>query len=176
MSGHAQDGGDEDVRREPGLPPEFDEAGCERRRRASTRHEASDHEHVAPPVLQEGLGPLEPLPRTLAAEEPPDDRLPEPAAQGVRAVVAGERAEGSDHDHPAERELPARGLDATDDHSRLARERREDGVAEANREQQRIGPARAGQQVEQVVEECEQHHAAFRSSIARVFCVKPTLS
>jgi len=57
--------------------------------------------------------------------------------------------------------LAARGLDAAHDHRRLARQRRENRVAHADPEEQRIGPRRAGEQVDQRVEERDRHARAF---------------
>jgi hypothetical protein len=44
-------------------------------------------------------------------------------------------------------------LDPADDQGRLARQRREDGVAETDREQKEIGPVRTGEEVDEVLEE-----------------------
>src|SRR5947208_10272636 len=62
--------GDRYVRQEPAQPREADEARGERRCGAAARNEPSHDEDVAPSVAQKTLGPIDPLPRFLAVEEP----------------------------------------------------------------------------------------------------------
>src|SRR5262245_3845611 len=157
-----QDRGQEDERHEAHHPAHVHEPGGEGRRGAAARDEAGDDEHVAPALAEETLGPVESLLGALAAEETADDRLADEAAEPVGRVVADERARGADGDHRRQRELSARRLNAADDHRRLARKGREERVADADPEQQRIRPDRPRQEVDEAVEEGEHHYRRAR--------------
>src|SRR5205807_2145805 len=158
------------------VPRPAHDARGKRRRRATAGNEPRDDEDVTAALLEEALGPLEPFARALAAEEALDHRLPDPAPDRIRRVVAEERSDRAENDHPRERELTAPGLDAADDHRRLARQRREHRVARTDAEQNRIRPQRPGQQVDQAVQERDGHSRTLRSSTTRVWRRKPMLS
>src|SRR5439155_26759420 len=127
------------------------EAGRERRRRPPARNEPGDDQHVASALLQEPLRPVDPRPSLLARKQPLLHRPPEPAAERIRRVVPNERAAGRKRDDPAERELTSRRLDSGDDRRGLTGERRENGVADADPEQQRIGPRGPCEEIDEVV-------------------------
>ena len=138
----------------------------EGRRGPAAGDEARHEEDVTAAPLEESLGPLDPAPGLLAGEETLLDRLADEAAEPVRRVVAGERAGGPHHDHERKRQLAARGLDPADDQRALARQRREHGVAEADREQDQICPVRPREEVDEVLKEGEEQAGpAYRGGV-----------
>jgi hypothetical protein len=153
-----------DVWHEPQQPADVDKAGRERRRRPAAGNEACDDQHVGASLREKRLRPFQPPLGALAAEEAVDDRLPDPAPESVGDVVADEGAGCADHDHQLERQVSARRLDAADDHRRLARKRREDCVAHADAEEDRIRPHRSRQQVDEAVEEREHYRRPSMST------------
>ena len=158
-----QDRRDEDVRREPGQTSEVHQPGREGRRSAAARDEPRHDQDIAAPFLEEVARPVEPALRDLPAEEPFHRRRAEPAADRVGRVVPGERACGRPEDDPLQRQLPAGGLDAADDHRGLTGERRDERVARADPEEKWVRPQRPGQQVDQTLEQSEQHDESVSS-------------
>src|SRR5206468_268314 len=106
------------------------QAGGEGGRSPSAGDVARDDDHGAATLPQLRPRPSERLRGPLAVQEAPLSGPPDEAAERVRDAVAGEGAGRPRGDHPAEREVADDAEEARDDQPALARERREDAVAE----------------------------------------------
>ena len=114
------------------------DAARERRRGSAARHVPGDHEDEPAAFLELAARPRQRTSSALAGQEPLLERPADEPAERVRDPVAAERAERARRDHPTERQIADDGEQPGGDQRRFARQQRNDGVAQGEREHDQV--------------------------------------